>query len=73
MTRGFVRFLLTKVNSYVFVPGTYEIVWLGNDWESRAQSALGRAEKACGNEALNLPCAAGSEWQKIFGTDIPTC
>ena len=73
MVRDFLRFLLAKVNSYVFVPGTYEIVWLGSDWKSRAESALGRAEKACEYESSQMPCTAGTEWQKIVGTNIPTC
>lgn len=72
MTRDFLKFLLSKANGMVFVPGTWEIVWLGDAWKSRAESAVGRAEKACADES-SYPCLAGGEWQRIYGTDIPMC
>jgi hypothetical protein len=45
---------------------------LGDAWKSKAESAQGRAEKACGYESENLLYLAGEQWQMIFGTDIPT-
>jgi Second Messenger Oligonucleotide or Dinucleotide Synthetase domain len=72
MTRDFLKYLVGKANSYVFVPGTYESIWLGDDWKSRAESACDQAVKACDYEAQNMPYSAGNQWQKIFGTDIPT-
>jgi hypothetical protein len=43
---------------------------IGEDWLTKAQSAYGRAYKACEYERANEMLAAGDEWQKIFGTDI---
>jgi len=72
MTRDFFTYLISKANSVLFVPGTWETVWLSDAWKSRAESALWRAERACADES-NYPCLAGGEWQKIYGTDIPIC
>lgn len=72
MVRDFLAFLKGKRNTYVFAPGTFEIIWLGDDWYSRADTAHGRAEKACQHEAESMPYSASSEWQKIFGTDFPS-
>jgi hypothetical protein len=71
MTRDFFSYLIGQANSYLFAPGTYEMMWLGDDWKSRAQTAYDRAVKAVQYEADKLPYLAGEEWQKIFGTDIP--
>lgn len=71
MVRDFLDYLLKKKNTYVFAPGTYEMMSLGEAWVTRAESALTRAKKACEYEANNMPNSAGEEWQKIFGTDIP--
>lgn len=74
MTRDFFEFLKSKSQwNTVTVPGTYESIFLGNgDWQSRAETAYNRATKACNFERDNMPYSAGSEWQKIFGPDIPT-
>jgi hypothetical protein len=72
MVRDFFKFLISKANGYVFAPGTIKTIWLGDDWKSRAESALERAKKAVDFESQNCPYSAGEEWQKIFGTDIPT-
>lgn len=72
MTRDFFKFLIGKSGSYVFATGTIKIIWLGNAWKSKATSALIRARKAIKYESDSMPYHAGSEWQKIFGTDIPT-
>lgn len=71
MCRDFYKWLHTKANSFVMAPGTGESLWLGNDWRSKAESALTRAEKACDFERCNRMLDAGDEWQKIFGSDIP--
>jgi hypothetical protein len=47
------------------------LMWLGDIWKSRAESAYARAIKASDFERENQVLAAGDEWQKIFGTDIP--
>jgi len=73
MTRDFFRWLKQKSAYYsVSVPGTYECIHIGDAWKSKAESACARAEKACEYESYKRPYSAGEEWQKIFGTFIPT-
>ena len=68
--RDFFAYLYHRANSFVVVPGTIESIYLGNEWQSRAETAYYRAEKACEYEKYNLVQAAGDEWQKIFGLQI---
>jgi len=74
MVRDFFYFLKNKSQwSSVTVPGTFETIYLGDTgWQSRAETAYNRAAKACNHESENLPYSAGEEWQKIFGTYIPS-
>lgn len=69
--RDFFRFLCGKTWANLIIPGTYEVVNLGDAWLSRAQTARDRALKACEYEYQDLTIAAGQEWQKIFGDRIP--
>ncbi|WP_155710257.1 SMODS domain-containing nucleotidyltransferase [Burkholderia stagnalis] len=71
ISRDFFKWMITKANTYLWAPGTYNPLWLGDAWKSRAESALARAEKACIYERANDMANAGDEWQKIYGTDIP--
>jgi hypothetical protein len=71
MVRDFLSYLIRRADGSVIVPGIYEVISLGSDWKSRAQTAHDRACKACECEADKMPYTAGGEWQKIFGTDIP--
>jgi hypothetical protein len=71
IARDFFAYLWNRANSFVTVPGAQERVWLGNHWQSRTESAWRRAVKACEYEERNQVAAAGEEWQKIFGTQIP--
>ncbi|HEY6456492.1 MAG TPA: hypothetical protein VIY90_14560 [Steroidobacteraceae bacterium] len=71
IARDFFEFLCRRANGYVVVPGTHEVMALGDAWHSRAQSAHQRAVKACEYERDNLIEAAGDEWQKIFGLNVP--
>jgi hypothetical protein len=71
MCRDFFQWMISKVNGLLLAPGTYDILWLGDAWKTRAESACARAVKACDFERDNHMLAAGDEWQKIFGTDIP--
>lgn len=74
LCRDFFKWLAAKgAYDYVLVPGTFEILYLGDSWKTKAESARDRAAKATQNEAASLPCAAGEEWQKIFGIVIPQC
>ena len=71
MARDFLQHLVSKANQYVFAPGTYESIHLGDAWKSRAESAQSRAVKACQYEGESKQQAASEECQKIFGTYIP--
>lgn len=71
ITRDFFAHLYHRANTLVYVPGTLEPIFLGDEWRSRVESAYWRAEKACRYEEHNLVAAAGEEWQKIFGSQIP--
>lgn len=64
-------YLCGRANSYLTLPGTGELFWLGDTWLSRAQTAYGHAIKACEWEYHDYDVTAGQEWQKIFGTRIP--
>ncbi len=69
--RDFLRFLVSKAWGTVYVPGTNDPIYLGDDWLSKAQRALEMALTACAYEYNDMIIHAGDEWQKIFGTRIP--
>ena len=74
MVRDFFKYLIGRAWGSASVPGTYETIQLGNDWESKAESAHGRAVKACDYEASQSPTQntdAWWEWHNIFGDDVP--
>jgi hypothetical protein len=71
ISRDFFSYLYWKVNKWIDVPGSGESIYLGDDWQSRADSAYSRAVKACDYERDNYVMLAGEEWQKIFGQQIP--
>jgi hypothetical protein len=75
MVRDFLKCLIGKAGSFVLIPGTFEIVWLGSDWKFKAESAYDRAVKGCQYEADNSSTTkdfdAWWEWSHIFGLDIP--
>jgi hypothetical protein len=70
MVRDFFAYLISHANGYVVMPGG-EIVLLGAEWLSRAQTAYRNAVNACQNERDNYQWLAGEDWQKIFGSKIP--
>jgi hypothetical protein len=70
MVRDFLAYMVDKSGTYLFAPGTWELMNAGSAWKSRAETALARAKLACSYEA-KYPGLAGDEWQKIFGPDIP--
>ena len=71
LVRDFFVFMYSRANTIISIPGTGELIWLGDDWKSKAESAYYRAFKACNYEDQSLMYIAGDEWQKIFGTNIP--
>lgn len=70
MVRDFLKHMIARAGGYLYAPGTSRLLPLGDDWKSKAETALGRAEKACTYETSDST-SAGQEWQKIFGTYIP--
>jgi hypothetical protein len=70
ISRDFFRYLYWKANKSITVPGNAEVIYLGDDWQSRALSAYWRAVKACDYEKDNQIAEAGDDWQKIFGQQI---
>jgi hypothetical protein len=67
MIRDYFKYLLSKTDWPFLIPGVSEIISSGNLWESKAKSALGRAEKACTSESVNDFVKATDEWKKTFG------
>jgi hypothetical protein len=68
--RDFLAYLYHRANGVVIVPGTGEIIQLGTEWQSRADTAYFRAFRACEHERDNRVAEAGDEWQKIFGCNV---
>jgi len=68
MVRDFLAHLIRREGGAVSVPGTTEAINLGRDWKSKAETAYARALKAC---AATSEFEAGTEWQKIFGNQMP--
>ena len=71
MVRDYLQYLINQKDTYIFAPGTYELMNLGDKWLSKATSEIERARKACEYEGKNQEGHAGDEWQKIFGSDMP--
>jgi hypothetical protein len=69
--RDFLRYLIAQKNTYIWAPNSGDLSWLGEDWVSKAETAYGRAVKACDYEQDDFVILAGGEWQKIFGARIP--
>jgi hypothetical protein len=69
MVRDFFAYLIQHSNGSLIMPGG-EVISLGSDWLSRAQTAYRNAVSACENEHDNYQYLAGDDWQKIFGSKI---
>lgn len=69
--RDALGYLCGRANSYLALPGTGALYWLGDLWLSRAKTAHSNAAKACEWEYYDYDVTAGQEWQKIFGSRIP--
>jgi hypothetical protein len=70
MIRDFFRELLEYVKDSCKIPGINEKISYGDEWESKARTALTIAEKACAFESEKDNRAyrsATQEWKKIFG------
>jgi len=71
MVRDFFRYLQRNKNTYIFVPGTSEILSVGDAWASRVDTAEQRATKACEHESKNEGIEAGVMWRYLFDEYIP--
>jgi hypothetical protein len=69
---GFFEYLKSKRNGSVHSLGSGRAISLGDEWSSRVDSAVARAQKAIEYEADEKLRDASLEWQKIFGSDFPT-
>ncbi|PAL26031.1 nucleotidyltransferase [Acetobacter syzygii] len=69
--RDCLKFFKNRVNGWVSIPGTGEIIQLGDKWAAKVDAAIAIAETACNYERDDLYILAGMEWQKIFGPRIP--
>ena len=68
MIRDFFAQLLEYRNGTCAMPGTDEKISYGDAWASKAESALGRARKACEFEHAKNERSAAEEWRKVFGS-----
>ena len=72
LVRDALGHMIGRTNGSFSMPVTGEAIQLGDAWLGKASSAHGRALRACAYEDGNWEALAGDEWQKIFGTMIPT-
>jgi hypothetical protein len=71
MVRDFLAYLIRRANGNIIMPGTCEVVPVGSDWLSRAETAYRYAVKACEYEQDSYQALAGGEWQNLFGSAVP--
>jgi len=70
MVRDFLKHILNKFFNSVSKPGfLLSELDIGDEWKSKARSALQRVEKAISLEE-KYPYLATEEWQKVFGSDF---
>lgn len=72
MVRDFFEYLVSQSSTYIYAPGTYEAMYIGSAWLSKANTAKSHAVNACDHDAGDRPNSAGEEWRKIFGNDMPS-
>ncbi|MCJ7619472.1 MAG: nucleotidyltransferase [Anaerolineae bacterium] len=72
MVRDFLAHMLQRVNGSAVIPGTSGSLPFGDEWQTRAESALDRAKNACAHEGdQQNDELATAEWKKIFGDLFP--
>lgn len=65
LLRDFFAYMRTRANGFIVMPGTGTYVLLGNAWLSRAETAHGRAIKACDYEADNEDCPSSDNLRQL--------
>lgn len=68
MIRDFLAGLIKDENGTCKMAGTDEKIEYGDEWLSKAESALKRAKKACQDESEEKERSAAEEWRKVFGS-----
>lgn len=71
MMHDYFAFIIARQNASGILPVSNELFFYGDQWVSRAETALKNATQACIYEQLDFNAWAGEEWQKIFATFIP--
>lgn len=71
MVRDFLGYIISRANTTLLMPGSFEAMPLGDAWLSRAQTAYRNAVSAAENERDNHEALAGEAWQNIFGSVAP--
>lgn len=71
MVRDFFAELIKNANNYCTIPGIDEKCQYGDEWLSKARTALAAATRACEHEGESLNYLAAEEWQSIFGSLYP--
>lgn len=69
--RDFFEYMYSRANGQLIVPGTSELLHMGNAWLSQVATAYRGARMACDYERNDNIVRAGEEWQKIFGPQVP--
>jgi hypothetical protein len=73
LIRDALGYMVGRAGQSFWMPGSnLELIQLGDEWKPRAETAHARAIKACQYEYDNMEVSAGLEWQKLFGSMIPT-
>lgn len=70
MVRDFFKYMQTRVDTHIIMPGTFECVWLGDEWKAKAEKAYKAAVTACDYEQTSSDTLAKLYWQDIFGSYI---
>ncbi|MDH3324602.1 MAG: hypothetical protein OEL89_03115, partial [Candidatus Peregrinibacteria bacterium] len=69
--KDFFEFLINMKNNNLIMPGTNEIIPLGDFWFGKTEIDLGRIKKAIDYESNQKNKSAYKEWNKLFGDDFP--
>jgi len=71
MVRDFFFWLCHQDGRAIPVPGTNELLGLGDAWLGAARSAFAAARRGCDAERRNASDAALGDWRGIFGDSFP--
>ena len=71
LIKDFFDFLLIKRNCSIYSPASSSFINLGEQWFTKAESAVSRAKKANDFESKEDLDNSSREWKKIFGDMFP--